>query len=59
MLVYHLKDQSSAILGMSLLDFVHPDEKDSARADLGGVLEAKTLHGSITRYVFFCVLRWL
>jgi hypothetical protein len=29
---------------------VHPDERETARQDLGSVLESKTLHGSVTRW---------
>ncbi|GJE96612.1 hypothetical protein PsYK624_128110 [Phanerochaete sordida] len=45
----HLEDQADALIGKSLLTFVHPDEQASARNDLGGVLESRTLHGSVTR----------
>jgi hypothetical protein len=48
----HLEAQASLLVGKSLLDFVHPDERASAEQDLGSVLESKTLHGSVTRYVF-------
>jgi len=48
---FHLDQQADAILGRRLLDFVHPDEHTSAHQDLGKVLESRTLHGSVTRYV--------
>ncbi|KAG6837374.1 hypothetical protein H0H93_010532 [Arthromyces matolae] len=48
----HLEEQSSLLRGKSLLDFVHPDEYASARIDLGGVLDSRTLHGSVTRVRF-------
>ena len=51
MLAHHLKDQADTLIGKSLLQFVHPDEQASAEQDLGGVLESRTLHGSVTRYV--------
>lgn len=48
-LSYHLQDQAIQLIDKSLLDFVHPEEQASARHDLGGVLEDRTLHGSVTR----------
>ncbi|KAF7965888.1 hypothetical protein HWV62_41008 [Athelia sp. TMB] len=48
-LQYHLEEQASTLVGRSLLDFVHPDERSSAQYDLGSVLDNKTLHGSVTR----------
>jgi hypothetical protein len=47
----HLEEQSESLVGKSLLSFVHPDEQASAKQDLGNVLESRTLHGSVTRYV--------
>jgi hypothetical protein len=47
----HLEEQAESLLGKSLLTFVHPDEQASAKQDLGGVLNSRTLHGSVTRYV--------
>ena len=47
----HLQEQAELLVGKSLLSFVHPDEQASAKLDLGGVLETRTLHGSVTRYV--------
>lgn len=47
----HLEEQAESLLGESLLSFVHPDEQASAKQDLGGVLNTRTLHGSVTRYV--------
>ena len=49
-LAHHLREQADALIGKSLLQFVHPDEQASAEQDLGGVLESRTLHGSVTRY---------
>ena len=46
---YHLREQASRILGCSLLDFVHPEEQDLARRDLGEVLDERALYGSVTR----------
>ncbi|KIP05026.1 hypothetical protein PHLGIDRAFT_92699 [Phlebiopsis gigantea 11061_1 CR5-6] len=45
----HLSEQADDLVGRPLLQFVHPDEQTSARNDLGGVLESRTLHGSVTR----------
>lgn len=47
----HLEEQAGLLVGKSLLDFVHPDERASAEQDLGSVLDSKTLHGSVTRYM--------
>lgn len=49
-LTSHLAEQADALIGKSLLVFVHPDEQASAKHDLGSVLESRTLHGSVTRY---------
>lgn len=49
----HLEEQADSLLGRSLLSFVHPDEQASAKQDLGGVLNNRTLHGSVTRFVPF------
>ncbi|EIW57305.1 uncharacterized protein TRAVEDRAFT_59041 [Trametes versicolor FP-101664 SS1] len=48
-LASHLGEQAHLLVGRSLLDYVHPDEKASAKVDLGAVLESRTLHGSVTR----------
>ncbi|RDB25524.1 hypothetical protein Hypma_006509 [Hypsizygus marmoreus] len=48
----HLEEQAELLVGKSLLSFVHPDEQESAKVDLGGVLESRTLHGSVTRVRF-------
>ena len=52
-LASHLAEQADSLVGKSLLAFVHPDEQASAEHDLGGVLESRTLHGSITRCLSF------
>ena len=49
-LASHLDGQAEALVGQSLLTFVHPDERETAKQDLGNVLDSKTLHGSVTRY---------
>jgi hypothetical protein len=49
-------EQASAIIGTCLLDYVHPDEQQSARADLRNVLDSRTLHGSVTRCVHATIL---
>lgn len=48
-LAAHLEDQAENLVGQSLLTFVHPDERETARQDLWSVLDSKTLHGSVTR----------
>ncbi|KAF8962756.1 hypothetical protein BDZ97DRAFT_1092582 [Flammula alnicola] len=48
-LASHLEEQAELLVGKSLLSFVHPEEQASAKQDLGGVLESRTLHGSVTR----------
>ncbi|KAF5377336.1 hypothetical protein D9757_008021 [Collybiopsis confluens] len=48
----HLQDQSDDLAGKPLLRFVHPDERATAQRDLHGVLQSKTLHGSVTRVRF-------
>ncbi|KAF8604222.1 hypothetical protein BDV93DRAFT_110352 [Ceratobasidium sp. AG-I] len=45
----HMGEQAQALIGTCLLDYVHPDEQHSARADLRNVLDSRTLHGSVTR----------
>jgi hypothetical protein len=45
----HAGDQAQAILSCNLLDFVHPVEREHARADLKQIIDEKGLHGSITR----------
>ncbi|KAG7089780.1 hypothetical protein E1B28_011432 [Marasmius oreades] len=52
-LQYHLQAQAGILYGRSLLSFVHPDERETAEYDLGGVLREHSLHGSITRVRFF------
>ncbi|TFL03974.1 hypothetical protein BDV98DRAFT_563343 [Pterulicium gracile] len=48
----HCEDQAELLIGRGLLDFVHPDERASAKHDLGSVLQSRTLHGSVTRVRF-------
>jgi hypothetical protein len=50
-LSHHLDGQRDALIGKSLLSFIHPDEVASAQDDLRKVIESKALHGSVTRYV--------
>lgn len=47
----HLEDQADLLIGKSLLNFVHPEEQASARADLTEALEQRTMHGTVTRSV--------
>lgn len=47
----HLEEQAPALLGRSLLEFLHPDEVESAQVDLGNVVRSRILHGSVTRCV--------
>ncbi|KAM6504195.1 hypothetical protein JOM56_001138 [Amanita muscaria] len=51
-LASHLEQQADLLINKSLLDFVHPDEHASAKQDIGGVVDRKTMHGSITRIRF-------
>lgn len=51
-LAYHLEEQADSLIGKSILQFVHPEEQQMAKQDIGGVLESRTLHGTVTRYVF-------
>lgn len=51
-LAAHLEGQATAFVGQSLLSFVHPDERDTAKQDLSNVLNSKTMHGSVTRVRF-------
>ncbi|RDX42123.1 hypothetical protein OH76DRAFT_1363283 [Lentinus brumalis] len=48
-LASHLGEQADLLVGKSLLAYVHPEEQDSAKQDLGAVLDSRTLHGSVTR----------
>jgi hypothetical protein len=50
-LASHLEDQAELLIGKSLLNFVHPEEQASARADLTEALEHRTMHGTVTRSV--------
>ncbi|KAG9314878.1 hypothetical protein JVU11DRAFT_3979 [Chiua virens] len=54
-LACYLEDQADLLVGKSLLNFVHPEEQASARADLTEALEQRTMHGSVTR-VRYCRL---
>ncbi|KAF9521679.1 hypothetical protein CPB83DRAFT_778335 [Crepidotus variabilis] len=51
-LCYHLEDQQEALVGKSLLSFIHPDEQASAKHDLRDVLDSGSSHGSVTRVRF-------
>lgn len=44
-------EQAPNLIGKSLLDFLHPDEVDIAKVDLGTVVDTRMLHGSVTRCV--------
>ena len=46
------KSKADGMIGKTLLDYVHPEEQNSAKIDLGQVLDSKTLHGSVTRVRF-------
>ncbi|KAF8557421.1 hypothetical protein OG21DRAFT_1475512 [Imleria badia] len=54
-LASHLDDQAEFLIGKSLLNFVHPEEQASAKADLTEALEHRTMHGTVTR-VRYCRL---
>jgi hypothetical protein len=58
-LASNLSEQSNLLLGKSLITYVHPDEQASAKHDIGGVVERKTMHGSITRFVSLLFFRLL
>ncbi|KAF8340640.1 uncharacterized protein EI90DRAFT_2091656 [Cantharellus anzutake] len=45
----HLKDQAKDFIGSSLLDWVHPDERQNASVDLFDVVEKQAVHGTVTR----------
>ncbi|KAH7341673.1 hypothetical protein B0J17DRAFT_268063 [Rhizoctonia solani] len=45
----HMGKEAEKVIGTCLLEYVHPDEQESARADLRNVLDSRTLHGSVTR----------
>ncbi|KAJ7593058.1 hypothetical protein C8J56DRAFT_930269 [Mycena floridula] len=47
-----LEEQNNALIGKPLLSFIHPDEVENAKVDLGKVLESRVLHGSVTRVRF-------
>ncbi|KAH8826380.1 hypothetical protein DL96DRAFT_1280951 [Flagelloscypha sp. PMI_526] len=51
-LQYHLQDRAPMLLGRSLLDFVHPEDQDYVRRDLGSVLQTGNMYGSETRVRF-------
>ncbi|KAG8885682.1 hypothetical protein FRB97_000125 [Tulasnella sp. 331] len=48
----HMGPQGPSMAGRSILDFVHPDEVDSARRDLSRVSQNKEINGSVTRVRF-------
>ncbi|KAJ4476231.1 hypothetical protein J3R30DRAFT_415997 [Lentinula aciculospora] len=50
-------DIGGTIVGRSLLEFVHPEEKSTAQQDLGLVLQSNTVHGSITHVRFSRISR--
>ena len=54
---YHLLDQADLLIGRPLLAFVHPDDRISAKNDLGNVIRTKALHGSVTWYALFLLPR--
>ncbi|KAG8213401.1 hypothetical protein J3R82DRAFT_11901 [Butyriboletus roseoflavus] len=56
-LANHLEDQAELLVGKSLLNFVHPEEQASARADLSEALEQRTMHGTVTRVRYCCLSR--
>ncbi|KAG8908506.1 hypothetical protein FRB99_005865 [Tulasnella sp. 403] len=45
----HMSSQGPLLAARCILDFIHPDEVDSARKDLRQVLDAKEVNGSVTR----------
>ncbi|KZV62911.1 hypothetical protein PENSPDRAFT_657764 [Peniophora sp. CONT] len=51
-LQYHLQDQASSLIGTSIIDLVHPDERHAAQRDLSDVLQTGNLDGTLTRMRF-------
>lgn len=50
-LTYHLKEQAGDLIGRTLQEFIHPDERESASKDLALVIQQQAIHGTVTRYV--------
>ncbi|SPO36150.1 uncharacterized protein PSFLO_01621 [Pseudozyma flocculosa] len=48
-LQHHLCEQADAMVGTSFFDYVHPEERKQACADMRKIVESRTLFGSVTR----------
>ncbi|WWC90603.1 uncharacterized protein L201_005539 [Kwoniella dendrophila CBS 6074] len=52
MLGYHLSKQKLSMMGRSVIEFIHPGEREQARRDLTSAIAADDLQGSVTRVRF-------
>ncbi|WWC63411.1 uncharacterized protein I303_106012 [Kwoniella dejecticola CBS 10117] len=52
MLGYHLSKQKLSMMGRSVIEFIHPAEREQARKDLTSAISADDLQGSVTRVRF-------
>ncbi|KAF8311979.1 hypothetical protein DL93DRAFT_2044679, partial [Clavulina sp. PMI_390] len=43
-LTCHLKEQAQPMIGRSLLEFIHPDERGSASRDFDVVVKQQAIH---------------
>ncbi|OWZ37758.1 hypothetical protein C356_04532 [Cryptococcus neoformans c45] len=48
----HLSKQKGSMMARSVLEFIHPHEREQARKDLLGAISADDLQGSVTRVRF-------
>ncbi|WRT68518.1 uncharacterized protein IL334_005494 [Kwoniella shivajii] len=52
MLGFHLAKQKLSMMGRSVIEFIHPAEREQARRDLTNAISADDLQGSVTRVRF-------
>ncbi|WVW85505.1 hypothetical protein I302_107543 [Kwoniella bestiolae CBS 10118] len=52
MLSLHLSKQKLSMMGRSVIEFIHPAEREQARRDLTSAISADDLQGSVTRVRF-------
>ncbi|WWC71461.1 uncharacterized protein I206_105418 [Kwoniella pini CBS 10737] len=52
MLGYHLSKQKLSMMERSVIEFIHPAEREQARKDLTSAISADDLQGSVTRVRF-------
>ncbi|KAK6910787.1 hypothetical protein I203_104820 [Kwoniella mangroviensis CBS 8507] len=52
MLSLHLSKQKLSMMGSSVIEFIHPAEREQARRDLTSAISADDLQGSVTRVRF-------